>query len=320
MNDTATFIKEINWLLEPVDKVITFLFTTTAGYIVLLSGIVLYLVATLLNALWLRRLQLKAASFSRPLLVERLYIFFQVLGNTLLNLIYKIPLILVVVVSLFALLGVSRGLRSIETFFANQEKIRELKAVVQQLDKRYKVADFEITDMVFDPVTQNTTTKLRVEYIDYAQTSVKTQPQLISIEGNEIWFDAISINFKYSEIVESGVKNLYLPHRIFSNKVPQEKGIELKYADDNGIPYIYHRASEDIYSLHPDTFPVRVKEIMTCLHDEEAARARGVRSVTGNTVFVKVFKGYKGSIWIEQTGGITLRQENDIFSEPPVVN
>ena len=200
--------------------------------------------------------------------------------------------------------GISNGIETMDQFVQNQEKIRELKSLLKQLDQRYKVAEIEVEN--YDLVTDKTT--LSLKFYDYASQGFSNDIQQISIEGNDIYFDAIVLNFEYSEIASGQTTNIVLPYRLFSNKVPQEKGISLNLKDKNGIPLVFKRQDKDIYGMEAEKYTEHVQEIMSYITDEKKARKAGIRSVYGNAVHKRVRKDEKLTIWVEQTGGLVIKK------------
>ncbi len=310
MDEAIKIIEKLDWFIKPVYNAIIWLFTNPTGKIILITAVSIYFLATLFNAYRVRRLVQKGSTrygTGRLTLLEQLYIFFRVLGTTLLNIIYKAPVLLGVLLFFLFVGAVSQEIKMVDKFRENQQRVEQLTTVVKHLDQRYKVADMLVTDQTYDPLKMETTTTLKLKFYDYANTGLKADSQTVTIKGNEIYFDAVVMNFEYSEIASGGVKNLTIPDKLFSNAVSKENGIDLKVSDENGIPFMYHRSKEDIYGISPDTFNIRLQEIIDYLHNEEAARKAGIRTITGNAVHVRVRRGYRETIWVEQTGGLVIK-------------
>ncbi len=308
MNETLEFLNKMNWFLKPFSELILFFFTTKAGIISLLLLLVLFLLFILYNEVKTRRLAYMAigsyGGSGRVPLLEKIYIIGKVLSSVFIKIVTNIPVVLAVVIFMIFVVGISNGIETMDQFVQNQEKIRELKSLLKQLDQRYKVAEIEIKN--YDFLTDKTT--LNLKFYDYANQGFSNDIQEISIEGNDIYFDAVVLNFEYSEIASGASTNIVLPYRLFSNKVPQEKGISLKLMDENGIPLIFKRKNEDIYGMDSEKYTERVQEIMSYITDEKKARLAGIRSVYGNAVHKRVRKGEKLTIWVEQTGGLVIKK------------
>ncbi|MEN8120774.1 MAG: hypothetical protein ABFS35_10525 [Bacteroidota bacterium] len=308
MNETLEFLNQLNWFLKPFSDLIIFFFTTKTGIISLSVLLVLILFFMLYNELRVRRLAYMAIGSygggGRIPFFEKIYLVGKVLSGVFFKILTNVPIVLGVVLFLVFVAGLSSGIETMDQFVKNQEKIRELKSLLKQLDQKYKVAELEVKD--YDLITDKTT--LSLKFYDYADQGFSNEVQDISIEGNDIYFDAVVLNFEYSEISSGQSKNIVLPYRLFSDKVPQENGISLNLKDENGIPLIFKRKDKDIYGMDASKYSERVQEIMSYITDEEKARLAGIRSVYGNAVHKKVRKGEKLTIWVEQTGGLVIKK------------
>ena len=308
MQETLEFLNKMNWFLKPFSELILFFFTTKLGFISLIILLILFILFILYNEVKTRRLAYMAigsygGSGKVPIL-EKVYIIGKVLASVFIKIISNVPIVLAVVIFLIFVVGLSSGIETMDQFVQNQEKIRELKSLLKQLDQRYKVAEIEIDE--YDVYTDKTT--LNLKFYDYAKQGFSNDIQKISIEGNDIYFDAVVLNFEYSEISSGQSTNIVLPYRLFSNKVPQEKGISLNLQDENGIPLIFKRNDKEIYGMESGKYTKRVQEIMSYITDEQKARKAGIRSVFGNAVHKKVRKGDRLTVWVEQTGGLVIKK------------
>ncbi len=308
MEQTLDFLNKMNWFLKPFANLIIFFFTTKVGIISLIILFIIYILFVLNFEIKTRSLAYKAVGSigggGRVPFFEKIFIAGRVLSNMFLKIISNVPVVLAVVIFLVFVVGMSKGIESMDNYMKNQQKIKELKSILKQLDQRYKVAEIDILD--YNRLTEQT--KMRIRFYDYAQQGFSEQTQDIEILGNDIYFDAIVLNFEYSEIASGSAKNIVLPYRVFSNKVPQGKGIALKLQDKNGVPLIFKRKESDIYIVEPDVYTERIQEIMSYITDKKKARAAGIRSIYGNAVHKTVRKGDKLIIWVEQTGGLVIKK------------
>ena len=307
MNETLEFLNKMNWFLKPFAHLIIFFFTTKVGIISLIILLILFVLFVLNYEIKTRSLAYKAIGSiggGRVPFSEKLFITGKVITHIFLRIISNVPIVLAVVIFMLFIVGMSKGIETMDTFLKNQEKIRQLKSIVQQLDKRYKLAEIDVLDYNF----ASDKSKLSIRFYDYAKQGFANKTQIIDIEGNDIYFDAVLLNFEYSEISSGKVKNIALPYRIFSNKVAQDKGIPLNISDKNGIPLIFKRSENEIYGVETNEYEERVKEIVSYINNPKKARLAGVRSIYGNAVHKIVRKGDKLTIWIEQTGGLVIKK------------
>lgn len=310
MKETIEFMSDLNWFLKPVSDILIWAFTTTSGIITLSTLLALYVIITLINAVYKRKIVIRGSSSYSSGHVsgfEKLYIIISEFLKICFNLIAKVPVLLGIIIFFVAVIGISKSFDKVENFINAEKKVKQLNSLISQLDKRYKVADLEVTDMTFNRETGETTTKLKIDFYDYTNTGKVAKTQNLTLKGYDIYVDAMVINFDYSTITSGKRINLTLPYRIFSNEVPMEEGIKLDYSNEEGIPLIFNRNETEIYAMPADSFNVRLKEILNFATDKEKAQKFGVRSFNGNAVHKRLRKGQKETIWIEQSGGIVMR-------------
>ena len=77
--------------------------------------------------------------------------FMKIIGN--------LPILLIVFLLMFFIVGLSKGIKSVDEYVQHRKKIIELKTVFRQLDKSYKVADMEIKEYNYN--TKETTLEIR---------------------------------------------------------------------------------------------------------------------------------------------------------------
>ena len=248
MNDALQLLDKIQWIISPISDLVIFLFTTVLGRSILIAGFIIYIIATIIHTYRKRQLDILAASNYGPgeiPILEQIYLIFRDIVGSIIKLIANIPMLLAIFVLLLFIGGFGAGIDAIAEFSRNQQRISELSAVVRQLDQSYKVARIQVIDQ---NITAGTTT-LKFEYFDYAKLDIPVTSQEITIPGFDIYIDALVLNFDYSEIVKGEKRNVALPYRVFSNAMPARDGIELLLKNNEGIPFIFNRPENKIYSL-----------------------------------------------------------------------
>ncbi len=308
MNNSQELLEQINWFLKPVSDFVLFLFTTTTGYVLMLLFLIFYLLFTIMNAMRIRKLAHQAISRNlRVPIIEKIYTIFSELVKTFMGIISKLPVLLGIFILLWAIVGISTGLSGINDFIDNQNKIKELKTVVRNLDKSYIVAKMEIMDVNY---IENKTS-LKIYFYDYERDDYLPETQDVEIKGRDIYFLNYVMNFDYSEIASGKKVNLVLPYKIFSEQVAKDDGILLQSTDKDGIPYIFHRDDDEIYGIEKDNYYKRLKEFSEYIQDNEKARKAGIKTFYAAAPhFVNnIYKGQKIIIWSEQTGGLVLKKE-----------
>ncbi len=288
MNEALEIVNKVNWFIKPVADIVLYLFATKTGFWILLSVFLMYMFFPVIDILRVRSLHKKAAYGNANLSgIEKIYLIGKVLVKNASKIISQAPVILIVIIFMFLITGLSSGLSTIEEFVSNQTKIKELKTVLKQLDSSYPVA--EITVEEYNILTKES--KLNIKYFDSETNKFQETGKIINIKGKDIYFDAMVMNFEYSEISENNKHNLVLPYRIFSELVPQNEGIKLDIYDENGLPYIYKRKEEEIYSVSKKKYYENLKIFTEFINDKDKAKKAGIRSIYGNAVHKKIKKG-----------------------------
>jgi len=307
MQDAYQTLQQINWFLKPIKDLILFLFTTKTGIILLVILLLFYLIYLSAKEIRQRRLLYEAARRKAYFTgLKAISIFFEQLIKLWLQIISNLTVLLVVLLLLIGIVGLSSAIESVNKFVENQQKIQNLKQVVKNLNRNYEVAKIKILDYDY---RKNQTT-FEISFYDYATGKYLPNKQRITLKGSQIYVLSLVINFDYS-LIETGQKiNLALPYKVFSDQIPSKYGIPLKIQDSNGIPFIYHRNSEQIYGLDYSTYSKHLKEIATYIWDKKAAKKAGVRSITAasphNILIPRRGQVYK--IFVEQTGGLVIKR------------
>ncbi len=310
MNESLEILHKINWFLKPVSELILFLFTKKTGIIILLLILLLYLYAILYNRIKERKLLYESATDDNKLPWRDFgVILFQELSDFVSKIIANFTVIIVVLVILLSIVGLSATFSTIDNYVANQRKIKELSLTLKNLNQRYKVAKVEILD--YD--AKNDSTEFKVSFFDYAENGYLPDNQIIKLPGHRIYIQTYVMNFDYALIEQGQAANIALPYLIYSEKLDQSQGVKLNVVDSSGVPYIFHRDTADVYGLTYSAYNERIKEIVELMNDEEKARLAGVRSHYDSApFFIKALrKGQIFVIWIEQTGGLVIKQKEE---------
>lgn len=309
MENSAEIFEKINWFLQPVSDILIFLFTKSTGYLILITFSLLYLILSVANALKVRKLAHRAANTNYVPFSEIIYITGSQIVKIGLKIISNLPVLLITVLLLLGIVGLSTTFQKVDEFIENQERIKELQITLKNLNQRYIVATIEILEI--DDLSDRT--KLEVSFFDNEKNDYLEEKQQITIAGQDIYFLSFVLNFEYSEIENGDKKNIVVPYKIFSEKVSSSEGIILDIKDDNGIPYIFHRSEEDVYGIDLETYNERLKDIAVLMTDDVKAKEAGVKSFYEAAVhnFKALKTGQKITIWVEQTGGIVIKEEVD---------
>lgn len=289
--------KDILFLISGILK---WLFSTKLGIFALLLPVLLFIFLKIWNSIRSRKLACQAAS--KPFrFAEGLGIFFNELYSVILGIVSVFPVIVAVLAIGISIIAISDTVEELDKIRKDAIRIRELSVVLKNMESRYRLMSIEIKKAEYDR------TDMLISFYDYSGKVLEKQE--LSIIGNDIYIDSIICNFDYAEIAEGRRINLAIPYSIFSDRIAQKDGISLASMDKNGVPWQYHRMDADIYGIAPDAYRERLQELMQIINDEKLARLNGiVRSIYGSAVHKKVKSGERFTIWVEQSGGLTIKE------------
>lgn len=300
-------------LLEGLGNIMVFLLTTEPGWILIAVMGITYLGVSLYFRLKPRQ-EVKhetpppeggdnrsSSTGGVPRFLAALFLeFSRLLGR----LVTALPTLLAVLLIMGMMMTVLQGVGSIQSFVDNQKEIARLEKALDHLQDRYKVAHVTVTDQRYGRTT------LEILYYNDKGVELEETRQVITLPGRDIFFDSIVINFDFTEIEDGRAVNMALPYRVFSEETSAREGVVLHPSDSESLPYIFEREDEEIYGLTPKEYREEMREIMDLLSDPQRARERGVRTFYGNAVHRVVQPGDELTLWIEQTGGIVIKEDD----------
>jgi hypothetical protein len=212
------------------------------------------------------------------------------------------------ILSGLAVLAIAVGLSGVVTRFDEfldlQKKTREYSLVLKNIEGRSRVARVECL------AREGGSSRLGIEYYSSAGGQKPVAREEILIKGKDIYFDAIVLNFAFSGIESGADRNIAIPFRLFSEEVAQADGARLAVMDKDGVPYFFERGEDELYGIAKEAFDSRLKELMEISKTDKGAMKAGiVRSLYGNAVHAKMEPKQSFIVWIEQSGGLTIKEE-----------
>lgn len=214
----------------------------------------------------------------------------------------NIPALLMTVAVLALVATVSTTVASFDDFLRDQERIRAYEKVVANLERRYRLATVECLSSSPEGFTA------RIDFWDAEGKSVVNSQEL-QLPGKELFLDAVVLNFAYAGIESGDTRNLAFPRAAFSDRLAEKDGLILTgAADAAGLPWIFRRDEPSIYGMEKEAFDKRIGEIVSMARDQGSARKAGVvRSQYGSAVHRPMQKGRSFTVWIEQSGGLSIK-------------
>ncbi|MCR5763545.1 MAG: hypothetical protein K6G00_09215 [Treponema sp.] len=213
------------------------------------------------------------------------------------------PKIIVTGLVFFAVFQVGNKLYSVNRYFENEKRIKELKAVIKNMERQQNLGKIQVLSRTEESVTYKVTV-----YTGYKEEAVTEE---ITLPGREFYFDCIVINFDYSQISSGTADNIAYPYRFWSERLPPEKAhyLTATFTDSTEQVPIPYLLKEDVYGIEPGTYLSRIKELFSIINDEKQSRQFGIRSTNGAVIHITPKDDETYTIKVENTGGLSLHKE-----------
>jgi len=175
----------------------------------------------------------------------------------------------------------------------------ELKKYVKNLSRERVLAKITITDI------KDNIFKCDVEL--YTLTGKIFKKSSFEISGKEFYMDFVVLNFDYA-FIEKGANNIAYPSVIFSDEISYDNATPL--LNNMEIKEYLNTDSENFIGLTPKKVESLAEFIYKSIKENNFARINGVRSIIGSALHHKVFLGAVYKVYLQNTGGIILVEEN----------
>ncbi|MBQ3687892.1 MAG: hypothetical protein II932_08670 [Treponema sp.] len=190
----------------------------------------------------------------------------------------------------------------------NLKRIKELGIMVRNLSRSEDVARITMLDRLVGVTPGDMEKRYRVEILSEDGEVVSSQE--VTLRGNRIAIDSITVNFEYSEIESGRRQNIAYPYRVYSELMKPEDAVPLTCMfNDEELPVIYCLEADSIYGMTEDVFFQRLRELFAILKDEELSREMGIRSTNGTVNHFVMNPGDVYNISVEATGGLTVHKK-----------
>lgn len=211
----------------------------------------------------------------------------------------------------------------------NEQKIKALKTAVKNLSLNRALArivvinrgkDGSVTFVLFfyDPTSNDP--------VHFASAQ-----KVITMPDDHLYIDCAVWNFDYSAIADGVVKNIAIPYRLFSEHMAPDNGIML--TDRDGVFLAFKRKAKDIYGMEEDLYNKTISDLSKTLQNPNIMKEQGImmkhvqtnlqnapeekdtdmsvsnmRTAYGDAVHRKIEKGYWYTLYVNGTGGVTMKQ------------
>ncbi len=146
-------------------------------------------------------------------------------------------------------------------------------------------------------------TKLR--FMEYAADGTPLEPQTFTVPGDEVYFDALVMQFKPERVKEGKAKSLYLFRRVFTDKTRPDMGAKIVELDPDAGPPKNYQSQEIPRKPQEEVWA----QFRRCLADKEYAKKLGVRAIFGQATYKTLRKGYLYVLTIQDNGGLIIEEK-----------
>lgn len=215
------------------------------------------------------------------------------------------PKIIIAAVSFFVVFNIGSKLYSVNRYFENEKRIKELKAVIKNMERQQNLGKIQVLSRTADSVTYKITV-----FTGYKEEAATHE---ITLPGKEFYFDCIVINFDYSQISSGTTDNIAYPYRFWSEQLSPENAqyLTATFTDSTEQVPIPYLLKDDVYGISPGTYLSRLKELFSIINDKEQSRQFGIRSTNGAAIHITPKDNEIYTIKVENTGGLSLHKEEE---------
>lgn len=243
--------------------------------------------------------------------VNPLAVFFDGIFCGIIFLVRKLPYLILIFCGGLIVNSIFAFINEVDQIKVNNQRIKELKAVVKNLSRADAVALIKCTDVNHK---DGGSVRKTYEFTVLSTAGDELETEVFELEGNEVFVDSIIVNFEYSEIESGKVSNIAYPYRIYSEKMKPEDGFDIKCMLNNeNVPVIYYFSKPDedgVYGIDRESYLERLKELFEIINDDTKSREAGIRSFHGSAPSCELKKGESRIIKVQGTGGIRFDENS----------
>lgn len=222
-----------------------------------------------------------------------------------------VPVLAVLLVTAVGINALFLSVGRVSRIADNMRRIKELGIMVRNLSRSEDIARITMLDKRLGVGPADVEKSYRVDILSEGGDVISSQE--LTLTGNRIAIDSITVNFEYSEIESGRRQNIAYPYRVYSELMKPEDAVPLSCMfNDEEIPVIYCLEESSIYGMEKDVFFRRLKELFSILKDEKLSREMGIRSANGTVNHFVMNVGDVCNISVEATGGLTVHKKMNL--------
>lgn len=177
--------------------------------------------------------------------------------------------------------------------------VLELRKYVKNLSRERVLAKISILDF--------TTNKFNCLIEIYSLSGKLFKKLTYELIGTEFYIDFVVLNFDYL-FIEKGANNIAYPFILFSDEISYDNGYKLLNMQE--IKNYLNADFDNFLGLSSKKVDSISNFIFKCIENEKFAKINGVRSIVGSALHRKVISLSTYKVYLENTGGLILVEEN----------
>ncbi len=145
----------------------------------------------------------------------------------------------------------------------------------------------------------------KIKFMEYAADGTPMDAKTFTVRGDEVYFDALVMQFTPEAVKEGKAKSLYLFRRVFTDKTRPDMGAKVFDLDEaNPVPKNYEKAEVPIEAQRAVW-----ERFRKCMADPEYAASQGVRSIFGQATYKTLRKNKLYTLTIQDNGGLIIEEK-----------
>lgn len=255
-----------------------------------------------------KRLSTESRRFGALGLGTSIAIILDSLQTFFLSILKYVPVTAVLLVTAVGINSLFLSVNRVSRIADNLKRIKELGVMIRNLSRSEDIARITMLDKRVGVDPADVEKVYRVDILSEEGDVVSSQE--VTLRGNRIAIDSITVNFEYSEIESGHRQNIAYPYRVYSELMKPDDAVPLTCMfNGEELPVIYCLEEDSIYGMTKDVFFKRLKELFDILKDEERSREMGIRSANGTVNHFVMNPGDVYDISVEATGGLTVHKK-----------
>lgn len=255
-----------------------------------------------------KRLSTESRRFGALGLGTSIAIILDSLQTFFLSILKYVPVTAVLLVTAVGINSLFLSVNQVSRIADNLKRIKELGVMIRNLSRSEDIARITMLDKRVGVDPADVEKVYRVDILSEEGAVVSSQE--VTLRGNRIAIDSITVNFEYSEIESGRRQNIAYPYRVYSELMRPDDAVPLTCMfNGEDLPVIYCLEEDDIYGMTKDVFFQRLKDLFDILKDEERSREMGIRSANGTVNHFVMNPGDVYDVSVEATGGLTVHKK-----------